>query len=356
MKHIKINKIMKSKCIVTLIMVLTFSQIKAQKETFDFTLDCHFKNDFSGYIYFNYEGNSDSCLVVNNRFTFNGKTTNRIVFGELNLGSNPVSGGGLYIDSDHIELELTTDEIKESDGFKYMLFSIESIKGSETTKMQKDYETFFEKHFMDANFKENLYKEITAIVAKNPQNPLGGDIISEISGDNEFDKNVLKSLYAKLDKKGQTEMTIKVIEKNLFPEKYISVNGYVFDFTLPDKNNKPFKTSSLKGKWFLIDFWASWCAPCRQQFPELKRIYEANNKNFEIVSVSIDKRKEDWFKALEKEKLNWINLIEDKGFDGELVKKYNILGVPSNFLINQEGKVIAVDISMQDLEKIIKKL
>jgi thiol-disulfide isomerase/thioredoxin len=348
---------MNLKNIALLTITLVCYKLNAQKKTFDFTLNCHFKNDFSGYIYFNYEGNSDSCLVVNNRCTFKGKTTNRVVYGELNLGSNPVSGGSLYIDNDHIELELTANEKTESDGFKYMSFSIQSVTGSETIKMQKDYETFFEKHFMDANFKENLYKKIDTIVTKNPQNPLGGNIISEISGDNDFDKNVLKSLYAKLDKKGQTEMTIKVIEKNLFPEKYISVNDNVFDFTLPDRKGTIFATSSLKGKWFLIDFWASWCAPCRQQFPEMNRIYEENkNKNFEIVGVSIDESKEEWFKAIEKDKPNWINLIEGTGLDGELAKKYNVLWVPSNFLINSDGKVIAIDISVQDLEKMIKKL
>jgi thiol-disulfide isomerase/thioredoxin len=86
---------------------------------------------------------------------------------------------------------------------------------------------------------------------------------------------------------------------------------------LPDTTNKLFDTTILKGKWYLIDFWASWCGPCRQQLPELKRVYEVNkSKDFEIVGISIDERKGDWIKALDKEQLYWINIIENKGFVG----------------------------------------
>jgi peroxiredoxin len=153
------------------------------------------------------------------------------------------------------------------------------------------------------------------------------------------------------------KMTKRVIEKNLFPEKHINVNDLIYDFILPDRNNKNFDTASLKGKWILMDFWASWCGPCRQQLPELKKIYNENKKtNFEIVGVSIDEDKINWVTALDKEILDWKNVNENQSFEGNIAVKYNVDAIPMNYLINPEGKIVAQNIEIQELEKLIKGL
>jgi thiol-disulfide isomerase/thioredoxin len=348
---------MNSKHILAVIIFLFCSNAIAQKELFDFTVSCHFTNDFAGYIYLDYENKMDSCLVVNNHFSFKGKTINRIVGASFNLKFKPSGGGGLYIDSNNIELEMSTEERLTNDGQKLTFFTIESIKGSEIAKVVDDYYAFLEKNSKDKDYKQKLYKKVEAIIVSNPKSPFAGSIISGLTRDDSINKNDLKSLYAKIDKESQSEMTIKLIERDLFPETFVKVNGDVFNFTLPDRNDKSFTTLSLKGKWFLIDFWASWCGPCREQLPELKQVYEANkSKNFEVVGVSIDEQKKRWINALDKEQLQWINVIEPKHFFGTIIKKYNVFGVPANFLINPEGKVVAKNISMQELEKLLKTL
>jgi thiol-disulfide isomerase/thioredoxin len=124
-----------------------------------------------------------------------------------------------------------------------------------------------------------------------------------------------------------------------------------------DRNNVKFNTKSLKGKWILIDFWASWCGPCRAQLPELRKIYEENRKsNFEIIGVSIDEVKAKWLNALDKENLNWINVNDNNGFEGAIAVKYNVDAIPKNYLINPEGKIIAENIEMSELEKKLKEL
>jgi thiol-disulfide isomerase/thioredoxin len=348
---------MKLKYKTIFLMLLFLCKIEAQEKLFDFSVSGYFKNAFSGYLYLNYEKKMDSCLVVNNRFVFKGKTKNRVVSGHFYLDHKPTGGGGLYIDSNNIEIEMSTQERLMNDGQKLTYFTIESIKGSEIAKLKDEYYSFLDKSSKDMDFKEKLYKKVDGIISSDPKSHFVGHIINDLINDNSLDKEVIKSLYAKIDKESQTEMTIKFIERDLFPETFVKVNGDVFNFALPDRNNKSFTTASLKGKWFLIDFWASWCGPCRAQLPELKRIYDANkSKNFEVVGVSIDEKKDQWIKALDKEQLQWINVIEDKSFKGEVIREYEVNAIPTNFLINPEGKVVEKNISMEALEKLLKTL
>lgn len=345
---------LKSKYLSILLIVFFLNKIEAQKKQFDFTVSCHFQNDFSGYLYIKYENKLDSCLVVNNNCLFKGKLDNDIVSAGFFLNDKPSNVFGVYLESSNIELELSVSEKLTNQGIKLTFFTVESVKGSKTSIIEKDFYDFW-LYNKEENYKEKLYKKADDIITQNPKNPLGGQIIVSLSKDENLDKRVLEKMYTKLDKNSLNEFTIKLIEKNLYPERLVKVEGNLFDFSLPDRNNQIFSTSSLKGKWFLIDFWASWCAPCRKQLPELKKFYEANkNKNFEIVGVSIDEKKEDWLKALEKEQLHWINVIEDKGFMGKVINKYDSNSIPASFLINPEGKVVAKNITIEELEILIK--
>lgn len=114
------------------------------------------------------------------------------------------------------------------------------------------------------------------------------------------------------------------------------------DITLKDTSGRQVKLSDFKGKIVLIDFWASWCEPCRAESPNLKTQYKLyKDKGFEIISVSLDTDKKNWLKAIADDGLTWLQVSDLKGYRSEAVQSYGIGGVPSFFLIGRDGKIIA---------------
>lgn len=161
-------------------------------------------------------------------------------------------------------------------------------------------------------------------------------------------------LYNSFSDEAKNSFYGQILKKQLFVK---SLKGeHVFEFVLPDKDGKLWKQSELgKGKkLLLIDFWASWCSPCRKSIPTLKEIYkEFTEKGLEIVSISIDKDKEDWLKAVEEEQFPWFSLWDTQNVFSD---KFNGKAVPTFILVDEKGVVLDDTVMIQNLRQKIESV
>jgi peroxiredoxin len=137
----------------------------------------------------------------------------------------------------------------------------------------------------------------------------------------------------------------------------LEIGNIAPDFTLKTPDDKSVSLTSLRGKVVLIDFWAAWCRPCRMENPNVVKAYQTYRaKGFDILGVSLDEDKEKWMKAIAQDKLTWTQVSDLKGWESDVARLYGVNGIPMNFLLDKDGKIIAKNLRGTQLEQTLDKV
>ena len=183
-----------------------------------------------------------------------------------------------------------------------------------------------------------------AFIKNNPTAFASLLAIDELAG-GVIDPAVIGPLLESVNPKLLESPLGKNLSDKLLKAKKTAVGQPFIDFKAKDINKKDFQLSKVKSKYILLDFWASWCGPCRAENPFVVKAYEMyHSKGLAIVSVSLDDNESDWKAAVAKDHLNWIHVSSLKGFDEPAAKLYGISAIPQNFLIDSAGTIVAKDL------------
>lgn len=271
-----------------------------------------------------------------------------------NLGSSVIKGGSaqnIFSDIEHLRAKMMTEERQLED--KYMPEFIElhrkspNIGYKDSLRMEEIIRIF------STQKKESRKKEKELFIKNNDNIVIMFVLYSDIDNMETADAY---EIYNMLSDRLRNSHIGKLVSTKLENKSKLDIGKIAPNFTLQSVNGKDISLNSIRDKIIIIDFWASWCAPCRAENPNLKDIYNKyHSKGLEIISISLDKSRMAWTKAIKQDELPWIHLSDLMGEQSPVSKNYNINGIPFTLVLDKDKKILAKNLKGLELKETISK-
>lgn len=201
--------------------------------------------------------------------------------------------------------------------------------------------------------RDTIQTEIDRYVAAHPASPVSAFLLAATYQLNE-DVAVADKRFASLKPEAISNMYGKFLKETIEEAKITAIGSLAADFTQEDTAGNPVSLSSFRGKYVLLDFWASWCGPCRQENPNVVATYKKfADKNFTVLGVSLDRpgQKDKWIQAIHADNLTWTHVSDLQFWNNAVAQKYRVQSIPQNFLLDPEGRIIAKNLRGPALEE-----
>lgn len=237
---------------------------------------------------------------------------------------------------------------------KFQEENLERIQKAQVSQNANELKAIEEEY---TKLQDQLMSVTKDFAVKNKDSYISLVVLEQMGLSQAIPTEEFKKLFNELSEEVKTTKKGKEIAELLKKMDAVAIGQVAPDFKAKTPEGNEISLKQSLGKATLVDFWASWCGPCRKENPNVVKLYEKyKDKGLVILGVSLDKDAERWKKAIADDKLTWLHVSNLKQWDDEIAKLYSVSSIPSTFLLDKDGKIVAKDLRGEELEKVVEKL